>query len=128
VRVPRALHSSSGTSTRPAASGYSANGASDLFELDGVVFFQGRTDATGAELWRSDGTSPGTVLVADITSGPGSSSPQWLRGSGALLFFPANDPVHGRELWRSDGTAAGTVLVLDVQRGARARRRQRSRT
>src|SRR5262249_23676497 len=72
---------------------------------------------TGLELWKSDGTTAGTVLVADIVPGSGSSLPNHLTAVGATLFFTAFDPAHGIELWKSDGTAAGTGLVADFQPG-----------
>jgi ELWxxDGT repeat protein len=53
----------------------------------------------GLELWRSDGTAAGTVLMQDIVPGTGSSSPRHFSVSGDHLFFTANDTVHGRELW-----------------------------
>src|SRR5262249_39719521 len=53
----------------------------------------------GRELWRSDGTAAGTVLVKDINPGSGSSNPEGLTLSGGHLFFTADDGVHGVELW-----------------------------
>src|SRR5262249_4365944 len=66
-------------------------------------------------LWRSDGTSKGTVMVADIT-GYQYAYPRDFTGVKHALFFAMNDGVHGRELWRSDGTAAGTA-VIDINPG-----------
>jgi ELWxxDGT repeat protein len=69
------------------------------------------------ELWKSDGTSAGTVLVHDIRPGPASSDLRDLVAAGGIVFFSADDGVSGRELWKSDGTAAGTVLVADLAPG-----------
>ena len=69
---------------------------------------------TGYELWKSDGTSAGTVRVADIMPGSGSSYPSNLKAVGSTLFFTADDGVHGNELWKSDGSGAGTVMVIDM--------------
>ncbi|NCR02294.1 MAG: hyalin, partial [Microcystis aeruginosa L211-11] len=71
----------------------------------------------GTELWKSDGTAAGTVLVGDIRPGASSSYPGNLTAVGNTLFFSANDGVNGRELWKSDGTAAGTVLVKNIRPG-----------
>ena len=77
----------------------------------------------GEELWRSDGTGPGTTLVKDINPGPAGSQPGELRAvrhAGLqAVFFGARDGEngHGYELWRSDGTAGGTVLVRDINPG-----------
>ena len=44
-----------------------------------VVLFFVAADASGFELWRSNGTEAGTALFDDIRPGPDSSSPQALR-------------------------------------------------
>ncbi len=71
----------------------------------------------GGELWKSDGTAAGTVLVKDIRPGLSTSYPGNLTAVGNTLFFTADDGVNGTELWKSDGTAAGTVLVKDIRPG-----------
>ncbi|MCB9873987.1 MAG: hypothetical protein H6821_07385, partial [Planctomycetaceae bacterium] len=73
----------------------------------------------GFELWKSDGTTDGTVLVHDIVLGSDSGwvpQAQPVSGNG-LLYFLADDGIHGTELWKSDGTPAGTTIVADVQTG-----------
>jgi ELWxxDGT repeat protein len=82
-----------------------------------VLFFTADDGGTGVELWRSDGTASGTVLVADINPGIVGSNPANLRYVDGTLFFTASDGLHGVELWRSDGTTAGTVLVEDLAAG-----------
>jgi ELWxxDGT repeat protein len=71
----------------------------------------------GRELWRTDGTLGGTVLLADIVPGPGSSNPEGLTFAGGQAVFSAQDGVHGREIWTTDGTAAGTRLLEDLAPG-----------
>jgi ELWxxDGT repeat protein len=44
-----------------------------LRDLGGVLLFSMSSVGLGSELWRSDGTPEGTVLVKDIRPGPGSS-------------------------------------------------------
>jgi ELWxxDGT repeat protein len=68
----------------------------------------------GIELWRSDGTPAGTVLVKNINPG-GDSSPSQLKNFNGALAFTADDGSHGRELWRSDGTGPGTMQVRNMQ-------------
>ena len=41
----------------------------DLVDVEGTVYFIASTTATGAELWKSDGTANGTTLVKDIKAG-----------------------------------------------------------
>ena len=72
--------------------------------VGGTLFFVADDGVSGAELWRSDGTADGTLLVKDINSGGGGSSPATLTNVGGTLFFAANDGVGGTELWSSDGT------------------------
>ncbi len=91
---------------------------SELTDVDGTLFFTASGLATGAELWRSDGTEAGTTLVKDIVPGGGSSHPGQLTDVDGTLFFAAEGPGTGNELWRSDGTAAGTVLVADIAVGS----------
>jgi len=69
------------------------------------------------ELWRTDGTAAGTMLVRDILPGPWPSVPTGFTPMGNLLFFGARD-VNGDELWKTDGTTQGTVLVKDVNPGS----------
>ena len=68
----------------------------------------------GAELWKSDGTAGGTVLVQDLVGGPDGSDPVNLTTVGNRVFFSAADAAGKRNLWRTDGLAAGTRLVKDL--------------
>ncbi len=79
-------------------------------------FFERITPEHGAELWTSDGTSQGTVLVKGFR--PDATQYYTLQGLtnvSGQLFFTANDGMHGYELWKSDGTTAGTVMVKDIR-------------
>lgn len=68
----------------------------------------------GRELWKTDGTPAGTVLVKDILPGGNGSSPYPLGVVGSTLYFTAMDMTRGIELWKTNGTATGTVSVKDV--------------
>ena len=94
----------------------------DFTDVDGTEFFiagnepEARTQLT--ELWKTDGTSAGTVMLKDFHSGPyegydyGSFNDlSDLTNVNGTLYFAANDGIDGWGLWKSDGTASGTVLV-----------------
>lgn len=104
--------------------GSASSNPTKLVVMNGAVYFIAETAAAGIELWRSDGTTAGTTMVADINPAPGASafaitnrSPEFCVFGSTLLFW-ANDGTNGQELWRSDGTAAGTQMVLDIVPGA----------
>jgi ELWxxDGT repeat protein len=86
---------------------------------NGVVLFVAFQEATGWELWRSDGTKAGTRLVKDIALGPASSEPSLAPVQlGRFHYFAATTAAKGTELWRTDGTTAGTTRVKDINPGA----------
>jgi ELWxxDGT repeat protein len=93
--------------------------------LGNLVLFRGLDATTGVELWRSDGTAAGTVLVRDIRSGVASAlgtgnETQWsLRALPGQLLFAADDAL-GDEVWRTDGTTLGTTIVSNVAPGPAA--------
>lgn len=82
-----------------------------LFVFDGKIYFAA-DDANaavdhGKELWVSDGTSAGTVLVKDLNNSSSNSTP----GN----FFSLNDKLYFTALtktWITDGTEGNTVEAL----------------
>ena len=90
----------------------------NLTNVNGTLFFTADDNIHGYEIWKSDGTEAGTVMVKDIVSGSSGSNPYQLTDVNGTLFFTANDGVHGFELWMSDGTEAGTVMVKDIVPGS----------
>jgi ELWxxDGT repeat protein len=83
-----------------------------------VVFFA-KTDALGREPWVSDGSAQGTLPLADLFPGPGSSSigvaEEGLDQTADLLLFSARVPSNsidgGCPLFQTDGTPEGTDCV-----------------
>ena len=48
---------------------------SSLTNVNGTLFFAADDGTNGTELWKSDGTAAGTVLVKDINPGGGRLDP-----------------------------------------------------
>jgi ELWxxDGT repeat protein len=81
--------------------------------VPGGLIFWAADPATGAELWRTDGTSAGTVALPEIVPGPGSPAGGLLFPAGRRVYFRADDGVHGPELWALE-LEAGAVAVDDA--------------
>ncbi|MEZ4917856.1 MAG: T9SS type A sorting domain-containing protein [Saprospiraceae bacterium] len=98
----------------PGPTGSMYFGQGDVFYLfNNMLFFRADDGVHGMELWRSDGTADGTVLVKDINSAPtwpiAGSYPEEFGSHEGKLYFQANG-----ELWVTDGTEAGTTLVKKI--------------
>ena len=89
-----------------------------LVELNGKLLFVANPDAntvSGEELWISDGTESGTVMLKDVMPGADGSDISRLQVAGDLAYFGADRPSgSGDVLWRTDGTSAGTFLLKDT--------------
>jgi ELWxxDGT repeat protein len=83
---------------------------------NGALYFAGAETGSNYELWKSDGTVAGTVLLKDINPSQG-SYPGSFTSVGAKLYFSADNGAIGRELYVTDGTSAGTTLVADIVPG-----------
>jgi len=94
--------------------GSSGSNPNNVVVAGNLIYFNATDNVRGSELWKSDGTTAGTVLVKGIYPGSGGSNPQNLVALGNTVYFKAGDGVNGYELWKSDGTAAGTALVRDL--------------
>lgn len=85
--------------------------------LGSALLFPANDGVHGDELWRTDGTSAGTAMVADIETGSDGSSPLFLTALDGFVYFRARQSGTGLELWRSDGTTGGTSLFVDIDPG-----------
>lgn len=77
--------------------------------VNDTLYFAAENSYGGLGLWKSNGTTAGTVLVSDINAtGLG---PYYLTNVNGTLFFAAQDDAHGFQLWKSNGTFAGTLPI-----------------
>lgn len=72
------------------------------------LYFTANDGTNGHELWVTDGSSSGTMLVKNINPS-GDSYPQDYFVFGNKLFFTAVDGSGIKQVWFSDGTTAGTL-------------------
>ena len=89
----------------------------NMTRLGDELFFVGEDPVHGAELWKSDGTAEGTVLVKDIFAGSSTSSPRGFTPFNGALYFVAQNQANGVELWKTE-YGRGTFLVKDICVGA----------
>ena len=82
--------------------------------IGGVVYFSANDGVNGTELWKTDGTEAGTVMVKDIEPGSGSSFPMTFMDVDGAIYFTTNDVANGVRLWTTDGTEGGTQLALTL--------------
>lgn len=64
------------------------------------------------ELWKTDGTPEGTVLVKNAGTPTFTTKPMAIVDN--KLYFEGHDAEHGDDLWVSDGTEAGTHFVKEL--------------
>jgi uncharacterized repeat protein (TIGR01451 family) len=112
-----------GTSrVRDILGGQGSSDPAGIFTFKNEVYFAARDGFnpgdTGRELWKTDGTAEGTVLVLDIAQrddGAPSyfidSNPRGFTAVGDFLYFIAEDGEGTTGIWKTDGTGDGTEFV-----------------
>jgi ELWxxDGT repeat protein len=92
-----------------------SSGIGDLCNASGGLFFAAYSSTSGYELWRSNGTPSGTLLLNDIYPGISNSYPNFITSLTAnSILLSAKNGSTGFELWKSDGTSTGTVIAKDI--------------
>ena len=79
--------------------------------IGSMIFFEADDGIHGDELWRTDGTSNGTVLVKDINPNSANSDPGGFILIGGMLCFSANDGSSGFELWSAEVDSSGKFVA-----------------
>lgn len=88
-----------------------------LTRMGNTLYFIAADQVNHLQLWKSDGTSAGTLIVKDISD----SGIIWVEEMLAVngrLFLVAFTAEQGKELWTSDGTSTGTRLLKDIYPGS----------
>ncbi|MCA9985753.1 MAG: hypothetical protein KDE59_15715, partial [Anaerolineales bacterium] len=91
---------------------------------DDFLYFAARSELTGTELWRTDGTPEGTFQLADLVPSTGSSNPANLVIWQDQIFFSLSTADGSAALGRTDGTSAGTRIVTGFADGGMTEIRQ----
>jgi len=90
----------------------------DAVKINNELYFVADGNNLGSQLWKTNGTSAGTLLVKHIA--PGVDIDQTISELVAnpladkSFFFRAEDANGQVKLWQSDGTRGGTVITADV--------------
>lgn len=87
-----------------------------LTNVDGTLYFVANDGTHGRELWKSDGTEAGTVMVKNVNQ-----SNKKLNGNyynfinlNGILYFTHGTELYGINLWKSDGTEEGTIMIEGI--------------
>jgi ELWxxDGT repeat protein len=104
---------------RPGNASSAATNGIIFKEFNNEVYFAANDGISGTEIWKTNGTAAGTVLVKDISFSNNSSMTAFRETVeyNGKLYFSAKDETHGNELWQTDGTNSGTTLVADLYEG-----------
>lgn len=92
--------------------GISPYGETESIDFNGLLYFVGMETSQQSSLWKTDGTSAGTVKIRDMEIGL--FKPEYMMIVNGMLFFIAGSYENGQDLWRSDGTELGTVKIKDM--------------
>ncbi len=84
-----------------------------LGAVGGRAILSSNDGVYGQELWASDGTELGTIMIKDISPGAASSLFSG-RGAddGSFVYFLVKPDGGSWQLWKTDGTSGGTSVIF----------------
>ena len=81
----------------------------NLGSVGNAIYFVSDDGLHSPEIWKTDGTGPGTSFVVENLQTNNFALPTELTATNGQFFFEANG-----DLWRTDGTTVGIMLDLAV--------------
>jgi ELWxxDGT repeat protein len=93
-----------------------------LTSIGNNLFFFANDGVNGLELWKTDGSTNGTVMVKNADPFPpnprtygfgGDKIIQTMQLNNSLVYF-FSTALYGEEIWVSDGTSIGTKILKDI--------------
>ncbi len=99
------------TTSSSNAGGYSHG---DMCALNNGVVFNATERAHGYEVYKSDGSNDGTLLLKDILEGEADSYPNAFLNKNGIAYFRANNTDGSSAIYKTDGTTVSTKKIVDV--------------
>ncbi len=99
----------------------SGNGFVVFAAYDGAAFVARsatpRAAIGGMELWKTNGTSAGTVKITDGNGEGFAVAGYYMAEMNGKIYYPGKDASGEEELWVTDGTGEGTQRLKDINPG-----------
>ena len=82
----------------------------ELTEAGGILYFRANDGTNGSELWKSDGTASGTVMVKDMNPGSAGSEIHYLTPVNNTIYFVLATDVDPDFGWMTQGALYSYIL------------------
>lgn len=87
----------------------------NFVEFNSQIYFRADNGVDGFEMWKSDGTNAGTIMIQNIyPTGTSVSDVHFVDAIGTIagqyLFFTANDSVHGYQLYKINSMGVPSIV------------------